>query len=95
MFNTEKDEFEKAVREHCANSLVPPDLQKNNWGDYEDSLTASMFDGWLLAKQVQDAKMPKSLLRPANEIPKGCYCPPDTCQAPVIMGRQTPCRRKI
>lgn len=24
----------------------------------------------------------------------GCHCPPDECQAPVIMGRQTRCLRK-
>lgn len=28
------------------------------------------------------------------QIPGGCYCPPGTCQAPVIMGRQTPCLRR-
>lgn len=45
-----------------------------------------------------DAKR-KSLLRPAistaDQLPPGCYCPPDKCQAPAIMGRQTPCRRKF
>jgi hypothetical protein len=35
----------------------------------------------------------KSLLRNANEpLPDGCYCKPGKCAAPVIMGRQTPCR---
>lgn len=41
----------------------------------------------------------QSLLRPAisvaNPMPPGCYCPPNECQAPKIMGRQTPCRRKF
>ena len=27
-------------------------------------------------------------------IPGGCYCPPDKCGAPVIMGQQTPCLRR-
>lgn len=26
--------------------------------------------------------------------PEGCYCPPDKCMAPVIMGRQSPCLRR-
>lgn len=34
-----------------------------------------------------------SLLRPVNEpLPAGCYCQPGRCMAPVIMGRQMPCR---
>lgn len=24
-----------------------------------------------------------------------CHCPPNTCQAPIIMGRQTPCLRNV
>ena len=27
--------------------------------------------------------------------PEGCYCPPDKCMAPVIMGRQTSCLRRL
>ncbi len=41
---------------------------------------------------------PVSLLRkPVKSIAdiKECYCPQDKCQAPVIMGRQTPCIRKM
>jgi hypothetical protein len=26
--------------------------------------------------------------------PEGCYCPPDKCMAPVVMGRQAPCLRR-
>lgn len=34
-----------------------------------------------------------SLLCKANApLPEGCYCKPGECSAPVIMGRQTPCR---
>lgn len=38
-----------------------------------------------------------SLLRPAITGPGQlgpCHCPPDACQAPVIMGRQVACSRK-
>jgi len=41
---------------------------------------------------------PVSLLRqPVKSLLdiRECYCPPDKCQAPVIMGRQTPCIRKF
>lgn len=24
-----------------------------------------------------------------------CHCPPDKCEAPVVMGQQTPCRRGL
>jgi hypothetical protein len=40
----------------------------------------------------------KSLLRePIKSLSelKECYCPPDKCQAPIIMGRQTPCLREM
>jgi hypothetical protein len=41
----------------------------------------------------------RSLLRApisaTNPLPPGCYCPPDQCQAPRIMGTQTPCRRVL
>lgn len=36
----------------------------------------------------------KSITEVSAEIPGGCYCPPDRCSAPVIMGRQTPCLRR-
>lgn len=42
------------------------------------------------------ATVGKSLLRPpisaANPLPPGCNCEPGRCAAPVISGRQTPCR---
>lgn len=52
-------------------------------------------------KAVSGAGMLGSLLRKpvasiaelSKTIPGGCYCPPGICQAPVIMGRQTPCLR--
>ena len=34
-----------------------------------------------------------SLLREPNALPTLCYCPPDKCLAPVVMGRQAPCLR--
>lgn len=35
----------------------------------------------------------KSLLhKPRDPLPEGCYCEPGKCMAPVIMGRQMPCR---
>jgi hypothetical protein len=35
----------------------------------------------------------RALLRPVNEpLPPGCYCQPGRCMAPVVMGRQMPCR---
>ncbi len=35
----------------------------------------------------------RSMLRPVNEpLPPGCYCQPGRCMAPVVMGRQMPCR---
>lgn len=34
-----------------------------------------------------------SLFRKANEpLPEGCHCKPGKCMAPVIMGKQMPCR---
>lgn len=37
---------------------------------------------------------PKSLLmKPSTAPAPGCHCPPDRCGAPVIQGRQMPCRR--
>jgi len=45
------------------------------------------------AEPVAQAVIGKSLLRKVDEpLPKGCYCKPGKCAAPVIMGRQTPCR---
>ncbi len=35
-----------------------------------------------------------SIMEISATIPGGCYCPPDRCGAPVIMGRQTPCLRR-
>ena len=50
-------------------------------------------------KDMRDALVVgRSLLRePVKSIAdlKECYCPPDKCGAPVIMGRQTPCIRKM
>jgi hypothetical protein len=41
-------------------------------------------------------KRRESLLHQPNEpLPEGCYCQPGRCMAPVIMGRQTPCRDPI
>lgn len=35
----------------------------------------------------------QSLLhRPNDPLPGGCYCKPGQCMAPVMMGRQMPCR---
>jgi hypothetical protein len=39
------------------------------------------------------AEAGERLLRPAGAKPTRCYCPPDRCDAPVIMGRQAPCLR--
>lgn len=48
---------------------------------------------------LADAAQPESLLRdpikPSELSALPCYCPPDHCQAPVIMGRQMPCNRKM
>lgn len=33
------------------------------------------------------------LLRPTSERPTRCYCPPDRCDAPIIMGRRAGCFR--
>ena len=32
------------------------------------------------------------LLNPASKHSPMCHCPPNTCQAPIIMGKQMPCR---
>jgi hypothetical protein len=45
------------------------------------------------AEKLPQSHVGASLLHPPGELPPGCYCPPDKCYAPVIMGRQTPCRR--
>lgn len=34
------------------------------------------------------------LLKAPSTKAVGCYCPPNTCKAPIIMGRQTPCLRQ-
>jgi len=34
-----------------------------------------------------------NLIRPRRP-PEGCYCPPDRCMAPKIMGVQSPCLRR-
>jgi hypothetical protein len=55
-----------------------------------------------IAKVIEEEDEPRSLLhKPVKHIsevsagiPGGCYCPPDKCQAPVIMGQQTPCLRR-
>lgn len=55
-----------------------------------------ILHGGLTAAPVREeagAEPDKSLLRPAGWKPTCCYCPPDRCGAPVIMGRQTPCLR--
>jgi hypothetical protein len=52
--------------------------------------------------QLPAPAQPQSMLRkPVSSIaeisatiPGGCYCPPDKCGAPVIMGMQTPCLRR-
>jgi hypothetical protein len=31
-------------------------------------------------------------LREPGPLPPGCNCQPGRCMAPVVMGRQTPCR---
>lgn len=33
-------------------------------------------------------------LAPLRRPAEGCYCPPDKCMAPVILGIQTPCLRR-
>jgi hypothetical protein len=69
-----------------------------------DPVYADIFGKWQATIDAAKADRPaavgaadQSLLRPAisatNPLPPGCYCPPGTCQAPRIMGRQTPCRR--
>jgi hypothetical protein len=44
--------------------------------------------------QAQRKATPRSLLEPVGSVPPpGCHCPPDRCGAPIVMGRQMPCRR--
>lgn len=47
----------------------------------------------LATREESPAEAGERLLRPAGSKPTRCYCPPDRCYAPVIMGRQTPCPR--
>ena len=35
---------------------------------------------------------PRLLHKPNDPLPDGCYCKSGQCMAPVIMGRQMPCR---
>lgn len=49
--------------------------------------TVASSSGSLLRQPV------KSIADVSKTIPGGCYCQPGTCQAPVVMGRQTPCLR--
>lgn len=49
--------------------------------------TVASSSGSLLRQPV------KSIAEVSKTIPGGCYCQPGTCQAPVVMGRQTPCLR--
>ena len=54
------------------------------------------------AALAQREAQPQSLLRKpvrnireiSAAIPGGCYCPPGQCDAPVVMGQQTPCLRR-
>lgn len=49
-----------------------------------------------LRDQVQQMKADpasKDLLhKPREQAPEGCHCEPGKCSAPVIMGKQMPCR---
>jgi hypothetical protein len=56
------------------------------WASYQADLLKQV----LAAVQYSGSK---KLLRQVNEpLPDGCYCQPGQCMAPVIMGRQMPCR---
>lgn len=42
---------------------------------------------------MSDSGETQNLLRNAKDpLPEGCYCTPGKCAAPIIMGRQMPCR---
>jgi len=46
-----------------------------------------------LNRRTPEPGQPEAALRKANEpLPKGCYCEPGKCMAPMIMGVQQPCR---
>ena len=82
---------------HCFDD----DTGKDVWSYSADQMHAYALAA--LAQQAQPVAVAgASLLRqPVNNnseisktIPGGCYCPPGICQAPIIMGRQTPCMRR-
>lgn len=55
------------------------------WNRIRESYITT-FAAALVAAQPPSPPAPSADLGP-------CYCPPDACQAPVIMGRRTPCLR--
>lgn len=69
-------------------------LRASEWAaENNAAVTDEWMRGWdacLVANRIPLAT--GSLLRPAStQAPPGCYCT-DRCAAPVVMGRQTPCR---
>jgi hypothetical protein len=68
-------------------------VKLDNSGDQYPELAIPLYLHPTLPAE-QDAGTPQSLLREVNARPSKCYCPPNECHAPVIMGRQTPCIRQ-
>ncbi len=68
--------------------------------DYDEQyIRPRVQEAWLAwqaraSRPTPPAQEAEPLLRAATSAaPEGCYCPPDRCGAPVIMGVQQRCRR--
>lgn len=90
---------ERDALEHARNNLL---CEKQQVEDQRDALRQDVQRLSEALRQEIDPPTfmgePVSLLcKPVKSIAdiKECYCPQDKCQAPVIMGRQTPCIRKM
>lgn len=92
---TSKDlERKAAFLVALAQAGIPPDTQELLiHGNPDRGIAPDALGKGIAALAPPSAAPVGSLLRkPTKAAPAGCYCK-DICYAPVIMGRQQPCRR--
>ena len=80
------------MSENCAHKQLKKQLVgEQSWYACETCRQKFKVDPW-------DGKVPvmpavEQLLKgTSTSLPGGCSCQPGKCMAPVVMGRQTPCR---
>jgi hypothetical protein len=70
------------------------DLDEGRIKDFAVSRDVAVILAALTPKEAPAATgAGERLLKPTGSKPTRCCCPPDRCDAPVIMGRQAPCLR--